>query len=135
LHYKKKSWIQTLALEAKTAISQLQFIDHNHMRNLVAENLKDLIKQNDSQLRKISKNKIAQQERQIMYRIKSKLVENHLTVTKADKGNALVIPYEQNCVSEVEEYIKSNQFEIIFTDITYESQKQIGNNIKAVIQL
>lgn len=43
--------------------------------------------QNDSQQGKITKQKIAQQERQVIKRIINKWVGNHLTVTKPDKGN------------------------------------------------
>lgn len=44
LHFKNKSWIQSLALEPLTAISQLQFIDYSYIRYLVSEQLNDLTK-------------------------------------------------------------------------------------------
>jgi hypothetical protein len=44
LHYKQKLWIETLALEAETAISYLDASEQDHMRHLVASNLKHLIK-------------------------------------------------------------------------------------------
>jgi hypothetical protein len=51
--------IQILALEGETAISQLQFIDHNYMWHLVAKDISECMKQNDSKHLQKSKNKIA----------------------------------------------------------------------------
>jgi hypothetical protein len=36
LHYKSKNWIETLALEAQTAISDLEITEQNYYRHAVA---------------------------------------------------------------------------------------------------
>jgi hypothetical protein len=46
IHAKKKDWIQTLALEAETAITQLPASDRDVYRKLVAERITTLQKQN-----------------------------------------------------------------------------------------
>jgi hypothetical protein len=43
LGYKRKNWIENLALEAETAISHLHLNEQDHMRHLLANNLKRLI--------------------------------------------------------------------------------------------
>lgn len=52
------------------------------MRHLVAKHIKELIKQNYSQHLQRSQNKIVQQGKQIINRIKKNITDNHLTATK-----------------------------------------------------
>jgi hypothetical protein len=42
LHHKHKKWIQTLVIEADTAIHQLPEKDHGYMRQLVATNIQKM---------------------------------------------------------------------------------------------
>jgi hypothetical protein len=42
LHHKHKKWIQTLAIEADTAICQLPEKDHGYMKQLVANNIRKI---------------------------------------------------------------------------------------------
>jgi hypothetical protein len=47
LGQKRKNWIQNLALEAETTISHLHVSKQDHIRHLIANNLKQLIKQDN----------------------------------------------------------------------------------------
>jgi hypothetical protein len=44
LHHKNKKWIETLSLEAETAISNLDITKQNFYRHVVARNIKDIIR-------------------------------------------------------------------------------------------
>ena len=46
IHTKRKNWIQTLALEAETAITKLPTNERDVYRKLVAEHIEKLQKQN-----------------------------------------------------------------------------------------
>jgi hypothetical protein len=47
LHYKQKSWLETLALEAETAISNLDIIEQQYYRHAVAKNIYNINQEND----------------------------------------------------------------------------------------
>jgi hypothetical protein len=94
LHYKNKKWIETLALEAETAIRNLDITEQNYYRYAVAKKIKDISKNNE-----VNNKKSEEEWKQIM-NIKYKICMNKLTITKADKGKTLVIliqkEYKQN---------------------------------------
>jgi hypothetical protein len=81
-----KNWIETLAIEAETAISQWDLPKQNYYRNAVTINQNKLIKNQNS-----NKNIKNIQERKIINRTKQKLNDNSLMIPKADKGKTLVI--------------------------------------------
>jgi hypothetical protein len=130
LHYKKKSWIQTLALEAKIAISQLQLTDHDHVQHLVARNIKDLTKQNNSQKENSQKQDGSSRTSYNVQNKKEIGKQPHYNY-KTSKGNILVIIYEQHYINKTEEIIKSNTCETITTDIIEKSQKQIRHSLNS----
>jgi hypothetical protein len=57
LGQKRKNWIENLALEAETAISHLHLSKQDHIRHLVANNLKHLIKSDINKENKNNKHK------------------------------------------------------------------------------
>jgi hypothetical protein len=73
LLYKQKSWNETLALEAETAISSVDVTEQEHMSHLVANNLKHLIK---NQSRNSKNTKYGWN---VMKSIKQKLQDNNNT--------------------------------------------------------
>jgi hypothetical protein len=52
LHYKNKNWIETLALEAETAISNLEITKQNYYRHVVAKKIKDIYRENKNRNKK-----------------------------------------------------------------------------------
>jgi hypothetical protein len=91
LHHKPKTWIKTLVMEADTGIRALPKKDQAYMRQLTANNIKKLIKeQNINNKKKGTKH--VEREYHEWHTIKNiKLSNSQLTVTKVDKGNTLVI--------------------------------------------
>jgi hypothetical protein len=68
-------------------------------------------------------------ENKFINNIKTKMMQNHLIATKADKGNTLVIMHEHEYNEKVEEFISNNNFTILLQDITNKQQKHIRNSI------
>jgi len=55
--------------------------------------------------------------------------ENEVMTSKADKGNSIVILYQDECNQKVEEFILNNNFTAANTDITENLQREIRNTI------
>jgi len=106
----------------------IYFRQHNYIiRHQVAENIKKLYQQqngshtqNDIQTKK---------EDRIMKQIENKLSENKVMTSKADKGNSIVILYQDEYNQKVEEFISNNNFTAANTDITENLQREIRNTI------
>jgi hypothetical protein len=104
-------------VEAETAISYLDASEQDHVRHLVANNLKHLIKNQHRN----SKNTI--KEWNTIKNIKQKLTDNNSVVTQTDKGKAIVILYKQDYDKYIEACISNNNFELINKDPTNTYQK------------
>jgi hypothetical protein len=131
LHFRYKQWIQTLAIEADTAINTLPEKDQGYLRQLVANNIKLLInkqKTNKDQ-RTTTHTKRLHQEWNILKNIKHKIEQNQLVITKADKGNTLVIIHKDEYHNKIQEFINNNNFNKLPSDITNKVQKNIRTNI------
>jgi hypothetical protein len=89
LHHKQKNWIETLGLEAETAINNLDPAEKQYFRHAVAKTFIKITQKNkhNSDTHNNRNNK----EWKIIRNIKKKLTENNLTMTKADKGKTTVI--------------------------------------------
>jgi len=83
IHAKKKNWIQTLALEAETAVTQLPPNGRDVYRKLIAEHIENVQKQNPTHN--------THPEEKIVRSIQRNLKEHDAKVTTADKGNTSVI--------------------------------------------
>jgi len=91
LSHKRKHWLSNLALEAENAIMLLPIQEQDYLRCQVAHNLQILYKQQKEQhtkpnLRNTNENRIINQ-------IRKKLNNEKAMITKADKGNSIVIIY------------------------------------------
>ena len=65
-------------------------------------------------------------ERQIIHKIKNKLISNKAIITKADKGNTIVITYQQEYHNKIRDFIINNNL-ITINDPTKNFQKKIRN--------
>jgi predicted glycosyltransferase involved in capsule biosynthesis len=92
LHYKNKKWIETLALEAETAITNLDINNQNYYRHAVAKKIKEISKNNQ-----INNKKTKEEWKQIM-NIKNKIDTNRLIITRADTRKTLVILQKKNII-------------------------------------
>jgi hypothetical protein len=112
LHYKRKNWIEPLAIEADTAINKIDPKEQEYMRQIVANNIKKLINKyktlNDRRITLKHKRDI--RERKLIYNIKEKIKSNLLVIVKADKGNTLVILQEDDYNHKVKEFITQNKY-------------------------
>jgi hypothetical protein len=128
LRYKHKNWIKTLALEAETAITQLPSHEQDYMRALTAHNLKQLYKQQSNNIQRNSTH--ALHEYRILRQIKNKLELNEAIVSKADKGNSIVILFLKDYHSKVQKFINNNNFTILKKD----PAKSFQNKVKSTIE-
>ena len=86
LHAKQTNWLENLALEAETAVSQMPPSERDVYRKLVAERISNLHQNNNH-----PPTRKEQHEANTIRSIRSKIKSNNATVTRADKGNTLVI--------------------------------------------
>jgi hypothetical protein len=128
LPFKHKNWVKTLALEAETAIAQLPFQDQDCLRTLTAHKLKQLYKQQFGNTQLNSTHAI--REFHTLKQIKNKLERNEAMVSKADKGNSIVILYQNDYHSKVKDFINSSNFTILKKNPTKSFQSKIKSTIK-----
>ena len=126
LSKKCEHWISNLALEAETAVTLLPPGEQDYIRHQVAKNIKMLYQQNASCTHNDIKEK---KEDKILKQIKGKLLKNKAFVTKADKGNSIVILYQDDYNKKVEDFISNNNFTITNNDITKHLQREIRSTI------
>ena len=79
---KKKDWIQNLALETETAISQLTPSDRDVYRKLAAERINTLLQNNNPRTEQNT-----HPETRTIKSIQAKLNHNEAMIARADKGN------------------------------------------------
>jgi len=129
LSYKNKNWIKTLTLETESAITQLPAHEQEYVRTLAAHNLRQLYKwQIDN--KQYNSNQ-ATREHRVLKQIKEKLQSNEAIVSKADKGNSVVILYLQDYHNKVQDFINKNNFTVLNKDPTQSFQNQVKATIKS----
>jgi hypothetical protein len=125
LHYTSRKWIETLAIEAETAISNVEENKQNHLRHVVANAIKAIIKRKET---KSHTQHIP--EWKTLMSIKRKLEEHKAILTQADKGKTIVIISEEEYNKHIMNFIDENQFSKISSNPTNSYQ----NNVKRVIK-
>ena len=109
LQTKRENWIQTLALEAETAIQKLTRSDREIYRHKVTDRINTLQRNSNTQ----SNPNSAIHEAKTMRSIQSKLRNNDdTTITRADKGNSTVILQKKQYNNKLQEFIQNNKFDI-----------------------
>jgi hypothetical protein len=91
-----------IAIEADTATIQLHDRDETYMRQLVANNIKKLVRKQKTlkERPQTAQLKLEYQERNLVKNIRQKIIQNHLLVTEANKGNTRVILYKEDYVKK-----------------------------------
>jgi flagellar biosynthesis component FlhA len=128
LGYKNKNWIQTLALETETAIAQLPIIEQESIRVRAAYSIKKLSKQQTTCKHQNSNQ--AKKENYIINQIRKKLSSNLARISKADKGNSIVIMYNKDYNDKIQKYIQNNNFTIMNKNPTTIFQNKIKATLK-----
>ena len=121
-HSKKKNWIQNLALEADTAITQLPVNEREVYRKLVADRIDTLQLQNPIHG--------THPEAKTIRSIQNKLNDNKAMITRADKGNTIVILPTHQYETKIQYFIRNNNFRTATTDPTNIFQTKIKQTIK-----
>jgi hypothetical protein len=121
LNYKNKNRLSTVAMEAETAISMLPSHEQEYLRYQVAHNLQKLYKQQGNKHTR----KDHAKENKTFTQIKRKLEAANAMVTKADKGNSLIILPESEYNSKVNDFITNNNFSLIPQDNTKRLQRTV----------
>jgi hypothetical protein len=119
LHSKLINWIQNLALEAETAITQLPPNERDVYRKQEADRI-DKLQQHNPHIR-------THPESKIIKSIRTKLSENNAIVTRADKGNSIVILPTPLNESKIDNFMSDNNFHTTTTDPTNSFQTQVRN--------
>jgi len=122
LHSKPKNWIQNLALEAETAITLLPSSEQNVYRKLVADHIGKLQQQNPSHK--------PHPETKLIKSIQAKLQETNATITRANKGNSIVILPTNDYKIKIEKFISDNNFHTVTTGPTNTFQTRVRNTVK-----
>jgi mRNA-degrading endonuclease RelE of RelBE toxin-antitoxin system len=122
LNQKRKHWLSNLASEAKAAITLLPAYEQEHIRYHVAYKLQKLHKQHND--RHTVFDKTTKNEIRTVNQIKKKLIENKAMITKAGKGNSVIILYIDDYNNKVDKFI-SNNFTLSNLDITNKLQRDI----------
>jgi hypothetical protein len=105
--------------------------DQPYMSQITANSIQKLMntqKMKKDGRRTYKENKEAQGYRLSKY-IKNKIEQNQLIVTKAVKGNNLVIIHKEDYNSKVEEFITNNNYTKLSYDITNKLQRSIKNRL------
>jgi hypothetical protein len=132
LSHKNKNWTETLALEPETALSLLPTTEQDFIRCQVA-NIKQLY--NKSKSHQLINTITMKKEKAIINKLKEKLENNEAMITKADKGNSIVIIYQNNYQENVLHFINDNNFTNMTNDPTQNFQKEIRKTINDCPQL
>jgi hypothetical protein len=123
--------MQTLAIEADTAICQLPAKDQGHMRQLVAHNIIKIANKHNSfkERRHTIHTKREHPEWNKIKNLKQKINQDQIIITKTDKGHTLVTLHRDEYNNKIEEFIIKNNFTKLPQDITSKQQQNIRNNL------
>jgi hypothetical protein len=91
INQKPKNWINTLAIEAETALTLLPPQHQDPMRYLIARNIEYLYRKHDN--KQSNNHSQHRNELRTIKEINKKLKDNGAIVTKSDKGNSMIILY------------------------------------------
>jgi hypothetical protein len=94
LNHKRKHLLSNLAFEAETAISLLPTWEQDYISYHVTHSIQRLYKQQND--RQTGNNMQENNENKTIIQIKEKLIKNKAMTSKADKGNSIVILYQDD---------------------------------------
>jgi len=121
-HAKRKDWIQTLALETETAITQLPATKRDVYRKSVADCI-DMLQRHNPTHR-------TQPEAKVINSIQRKLKDKDALITHADKSNSIVILPTHQYETKLQDFIHNNDFHTRTIDSTPTFQTQIRATIR-----
>ena len=126
LNHKRKNWIRTLSMEAECAVNLLPYEEQDYVRHRVAKQIEKMYFLPNTSNRYTPKEA---KENNIVKAIKEKLRNSNAIVTRADKGNSIVITYRDNYEKKVNDFIHKNGAEESKNSITTKFQKAIRHTL------
>jgi hypothetical protein len=117
-----------MAIESETAISLLLTQDQEPLRYIIAKILEKL---NHTTDQKFPNNIRAQKEKRTLNEIKEKLNNNNAIITKADKGQSIIIIDKAAYESKILNFLNNNNFRTRYRDPTKKFQKEIRTIINS----
>jgi hypothetical protein len=124
LHFKHKNWITTLAFEAEAAIDLIPPSEQEPVRYQVTNNIHKRYTQYNKQRHHNTHNI---KEKKLINQITENLRSNNTIISKADKGNSMLISRE-SYQSKIQNFI-NNKFTSTEKDYTNKYLKDIRNTI------
>ena len=125
-HAKKKDWIQTriqtLALEAETAITQLPATERDVYRKLVTDHIDTLQRHNRTHK--------THPEAKVINSTQRILKDNDALITRADKDNSMVVLPTHQYETKIQDFLHNNDFHTRTADPTPAFQTQIRAAIR-----
>jgi hypothetical protein len=106
LHRKPKNWMEKIAVEAETAINNVDVIKQDHLRHTVAEHLAKI--QRNIHVNNNNNNNNREQDKQewrTLKELKETISKHNLTITRADKGRTVVIMEQAQYDNKVMEFL------------------------------
>jgi hypothetical protein len=127
----QKQWIKTLAIEAETAVHLLPHPDQHPIRYQVAKTLDKLITEaKNPSSKKTSHIATNISERKTIQDIRTKLLQHNATITKADKGQTLIIITLADYNTKTYQFLNNTHFKMNRADPTNTYQKEVKKVIK-----
>ena len=105
LGHQHKNWVKDLGLEAECAITLLPVEEQDFTRHRIAKQINHICNQSPP-LNMLTRKQIT--ELRTVRSIKDKLHRNNAIITKADKGNSLVITYDTSYSNKIHDFIHKN---------------------------
>jgi hypothetical protein len=118
-----------LAWEAETAAGLLPIPQQEYLRHRIAHAIEKLYKQQQIAPSK----RLTQQhhEHLLIKQIRRKLNNHHAIVSRADKGNSLVMLYQTDYNDKIQSFLIDNSFSVLPRDPTNKFQNNIRKTISA----
>jgi hypothetical protein len=124
IHAKRRNWIQSLALEAETSITQLPNNERDAYRKIVADRIHTLQKNSPNQTHK------THHEARIIGSINKKLRDNEAMTAGTDEANSIVILHTKQYESKIQDFLPSHSFSSTTKDPTNAFQTKVKDTIK-----
>ena len=126
LGHRQKNWIKNLGLEAECAVALFPLEEQDFIRHRVAKQINRICTQLPTH-NMLTRKQIM--ELRAVRSIKDKLRMNNAIITKADKGNSIVISYDSIYRNKVQDFIHKNGATETCNNKTTMFQKEVKHTL------
>lgn len=122
--YNKKQVLLNTIAECETCVLNLPVEEREHAKHLITESIREC------QAKEINKGRLDSRNSQVLSKLKNKIKDEHLIVTKADKGNSTVIMSKKDYVDKTLDFLNLNNMRPLNKDPTNKFQNRIKSALK-----